>query len=169
MAERRYIADPVHRDTILMNAAWCGYSTMILLVAASVAWERRQLRSGASLRVSLPASFKLSSEQRVDGKTVLISHTSVTIKSDEAFDLARGMSIPLLLGDRRLYCKVTALVAHSAGRRQHLYLPDLSDEQERQLERLAYSNSKRSLHKYQATDRPLRSLLQIFLLAVRGV
>src|SRR5579863_3751829 len=60
MAERRFVADPAHRDTIIMNAAWTMYSTMILLVAASVAWERRQLRSGACLRVSLPATLKLS-------------------------------------------------------------------------------------------------------------
>jgi len=169
MAERRYVADPVHRDTILMNAAWCGYSTMILLVAASVAWEKRQLRSGACLRASIPATLKLSGEHRIGGDTILIATTSVTIKFDKAFDLARGMALSVTLGDRRSHCEITALVAHSAGRHQHLFLPDLSDEQERQIERLAYSYSRRSLEKHQLRDRPLRSLLQIFLLAVRGV
>jgi cellulose synthase (UDP-forming) len=169
MAERRYVADPVHRDTILMNAAWCGYSTMILLVAASVAWERRQLRSGASLRARIPVTLKLSDDHCINGDTILIALTSATLKFDKAFDLARGMSISLRLGDRRSHCDVTALVAHSSGRHQHLFLPDLSPEQERQIERLAYAHSRRSLQNYQLNDRPLRSLLQIFLLAVRGV
>ena len=169
MAERRYVADPMHRDTVMMNAAWCGYSTMILLVAASVAWERRQLRSGANIRANIPATLKLAGDHRIDGETILMSRTSVTIKFDKAFDLARGMSLLLMLGDRRSHCEVTALVAHSAGRRQHLFLPDLSVEQDRQIERLAYSHGRRSLHKYQPSDRPLRSLLRIFLLAVRGI
>jgi cellulose synthase (UDP-forming) len=170
MAERRFVADPVHRDTVIMNAAWCAYSTMILLVAASVAWERRQLRSGACVRAKVPAVLKVASDERVDGDTVLVSRTNVTVKFDEPLELARGMSISLVLGDRRAYCEVPALVAHSAGRRQHLFLPDLSDEQVHQIERLVYSRRRvgRSLRDSQLSDRPVRSLVQIFLLAVRG-
>jgi len=59
MAERRFVADPAHRDTIIMNAAWTMYSTMILSVAASAAWERRRLRAGACLRARVPAWLKL--------------------------------------------------------------------------------------------------------------
>jgi cellulose synthase (UDP-forming) len=171
MAERRYVADPVHRDTVMMNAVWCAYSTMILLVAASVAWEKRQLRSGACLRANVPTTLRFSGEGSVDGDTILISRTSVTVKCDEPMELARGMSISLILGDRRSYCEVQALVAHSAGRRQHFFLPDLTDEQERQVERLVYSRRKagRTLRDLQLNDRPLLSLAQIFLLAVRAV
>jgi len=171
MAERRYVADPVHRDTVMMNAAWCAYSTMILLVAASVAWEKRQLRSGTSLRANIPTTLKLSGERSINGDTILISRTTVTVKIDAPLELARGMSISLALGDRRSYCEVPALVAHSAGRRQHLFLPDLTDEQERQIERLAYSRRKSglTLRDVQLNDRPLRSLAQIFLLAIRAV
>jgi len=171
MAERRYVADPVHRDTVMMNAAWCAYSTMILLAAASVAWEKRQLRSGACLRANVPTTLKPAGERSINGDTILISRTSVTVKLDEPLELAPGMSISLILGDRRWHCEVAALVAHSAGRRQHLFLPDLTDEQERQIERLAYSRRKagRTLRDLQLNDRPLRSLAQIFLLAVRAV
>lgn len=168
MAERRYVADPVHRDTVIMNAAWCGYSTMILLVAASVAWERRQLRSGACIRAKIPAILQISSDRRIQGETVLVSRTSVTVKFDEQFDMARGTSASLILGDRRSYCEVPALVAHSSGHHQDFFLPDLRDEQTRQIERLAYLHSKRSLRTFHHKDRPLRSLFQIFLLAVRG-
>ena len=171
MAERRYVADPVHRDTVMMNAAWCAYSTMILLVAASVAWEKRQLRSGASLRANVPTTLKAAGERSINGETILISRTSLTVKVEAPMELAPGMSISLILGDRRSHCEISALVAHSAGRRQHLFLPDLTDEQERQIERLAYSRRKagRSLRDFQLNDRPLLSLAQIFLLAVRAV
>jgi cellulose synthase (UDP-forming) len=169
MAERRYVADPVHRDTILMNAAWCAYSTMILLVAASVAWERRKLRSGACLRARIPAKLIVPGESNIDGNSILISRTSVAIRFERSFDLARGRAISLVLGDRRSFCELPALVAHSAGRHQHFFFPDLSDEQERQIERLAYSYSKRPLRRHYPKDRPLRSLSLIFLLAIRGV
>ena len=170
-AEHRYVSDPAHRDTIIMNAAWCAYSTMILLVASSVAWEQRQLRSGASVRADVPAMLQFANGQRIDGDTVLISRTSVTVKIDKPVELARGMSISLVLGDRRSNCEIPALVAHSAGRSQHLFLPGLTDEQTGQVERLAFSGRRagRSLRDSQLSDRPLRSLVQIFLLAVRGL
>jgi cellulose synthase (UDP-forming) len=170
MAERRYVADPAHRDTIIMNAAWTIYSTMILAVAASVAWERRSLRSGACLRASVPATLAAAG-QKIDGVTVLISRTSVTIKLDASVELARGMPLTLSLGDSRFDCKVPALVAHSAGRRQHLFLPELTEEQERRFENLMHSRRRawRSLHSTRYNDRPLRSLLQIFALAIRGL
>lgn len=170
-AEQRYVADPVHRDTVIMNGAWCAYSTMILLVAASVAWERRQLRTGACLRAKIPATLMLATDRRIDGDTLLISRSSVTLKFDTPLELARGTSIALVLGDRRSSCEIPALVAHSAGRRQDLFLPDLTDQQLRQIERLAYSRKRgsHSLLDFQHNDRPLRSLVQIFLLAIRGV
>ncbi|PWU06432.1 MAG: cellulose synthase catalytic subunit (UDP-forming) [Verrucomicrobia bacterium] len=170
MAERRYVADPAHRDTIIMNAAWTVYSTIILAVAASVAWERRKLESGACLRAAVPAILVAGGE-KIEGVTVLLSRTSVTVKLEASVELARGMPLTLLLGDSRFDCKVPALVAHSAGRRQHLFLPDLTEEQENRLENLVYARRRawRSLHSTRYNDRPLRSLLQIFVLAVRGL
>src|SRR5215469_12603972 len=170
MAERRYVADPAHRDTVIMNAAWTVYSTMILLVAASAAWERRRLESGACLRATLPATL-IACGQRIHGATVVLSRTSVTVKMDAPVELARGMTVVLSLGDHRFDCEVPALVAHSAGRRQHLFLPDLTDEQERRFENLVNTRRRtwRSLHITHPDDRPLRSLLQIFVLAIRGL
>lgn len=171
MAERRLISDPAHRDTIIMNAAWALYSTMILSVAASVAWEKRKLRSGASLRAKVPATLKLASDRQINGTTVLLSRTTASVKIDESVELARGMSILLMLGDRRSNCEIPALVAHSAGRRQHLFLLDLTEEQEYSIEWLVHARRRawRALHARQPSDRPLRSFLQIVLLAMRGL
>jgi cellulose synthase (UDP-forming) len=177
MAERRFIADAAHRDTIIMNAAWTMYSTMILSVAASAAWERRRLRSGACLRAKVPATLKLETrrgcngDRQIGGVTVLLSRRSATVKVEESLELAQGMSVLLALDDGRSSCEIPALVAHSAGRRQHLFFPELTDQQERHIENLMSSRRSawRSLDTSQPSDRPLRSLLLIFMLAMQGL
>ncbi len=171
MAERRLVADPAHRDTIIMNAAWALYNAMFLSVAASVAWERRKLRSGAALRTKVPATLRLGGDDEIDGTTVLLSRTSATVKVDRSVELARGMSVFLQLGDGRSSCEVPALVAHSAGRRQHLFFRDLTEDQEYSVDRLVHPRRRawKALHTYQRSDQPLGSLLQIFILAIRGL
>jgi cellulose synthase (UDP-forming) len=177
MAERRFVADPAHRDTIIMNAAWAMYSTMILSVAASAAWERRRLRSGACLRAKVPATLRLEThhvcecDREIAGVTVLLSRRSATVKVEESPELPLGMSVLLTLDDGGSSCEIPALVAHSAGRRQHLFLPEITDQQERHIEDLMCSRRRawRSLHTSPPSDRPLRSLLLIFMLAIRGL
>ena len=177
MAERRYVSDPAHRDTIIMNAAWAAYSAMILSVAVSVAWERRQLRTGECLRSKVPAALsfeardKTEGQRQIDGVMVLVSRCSATVKFDKPLRLPRGACVQLVLGDGRLKCQIPALVAHSAGRRQHLFLREVTDGQEEQIKSLMYSRRRewRSLQGPQFSDRPLRSLLSIFTLALRGL
>lgn len=177
MGAQRYLADPAHRDTILMNAAWALYNSMILSVAVSVAWERRKLRSGASLRARVPVTVKLphhpalASEAEFEGATTLLSRNSAAVKIDTSLELARGMPALLLLGEGRMTCEIPALVAHSAGKYQHFFLPDLTAEQQEQIADLVRPRKKawRALHAAQPQDRPLRSLLQILLLGIRGV
>jgi cellulose synthase (UDP-forming) len=177
MAERRFVADPARRDTIIMNAAWTMYNTMILSVAASAAWERRRLRSGACLRAKVPATLRLETHhacecgREIAGVTVLLSRRTATVKFDKSLEIAPGMSVLLMLDDGRSSCEIPALVAHSAGRRQHLFFPELTDQQERHIENLMDSRRSawRSLHSSQPCDRPLRSLLLILMLAIRGL
>ncbi|HLJ78515.1 MAG TPA: UDP-forming cellulose synthase catalytic subunit [Acidobacteriaceae bacterium] len=175
--EQRYFADPGHRDTILMNAAWTLYNTMILSVATSVAWERRRLRSGACIRARIPALLKVDSdpsfefEGPVEGDTLQVSPTAVALKLEHSLELARGAPVLLVLGEGRAACTIPALVAHSAGKLQHLFLPELTEQQEDQIEFLLRGNRRawRKLRQGQAGDRPLRSLLQILFLGVRGL
>jgi cellulose synthase (UDP-forming) len=177
MAEHRFATDPAHRDTIIMNAAWTFYNTMILSVAASAAWERRRLRSGACQRAKVPATLRLEihhlcgCDRQITGETVLLSRRNVTVKIDESLELACGMSVLLTLGDGSSTCQIPALVAHSSGRRQHLFLPELTDHHERQIESLMQSRRRawRWLQTSHLSDRPLRSLLLIFTLAIRGL
>jgi cellulose synthase (UDP-forming) len=177
MAEHRYVDDPSHRDTVIMNGAWTMYSTMILSVATSVAWERRRLRAGACLRASVPATLRFESHhafegiEPVIGVMVLVSRGSATVKVDRSLELARGASVLLELGDAISSCAIPALVAHSAGRLQHLFLPDLTEQQEEDIKGLLYSRRRawRSFSTSKPSDRPLSSLLLIFMLALRGL
>ncbi len=149
---------------------------MILSVAASVACERRRLRSGACVRAKVPATLTLDQHpgechRQIAGVMVLLSRRSVTVKVEESLELARGAPILLTLDDGRSSYEIPALVAHSAGRRQHLFLPELTDEQDQHIESLMYARRTtwRSMHTSQPGDRPLRSLLLIFMLAIRGL
>jgi cellulose synthase (UDP-forming) len=173
--EQRFFSDPVHRDTILMNAAWALYNTMILSVATSVAWERRKLRSGACMRARIPAVLKVDSSSEFDGPvegvTLQLSPTTVALKLEHSLELARGASVLLQLGEGRVVCEIPALVAHSAGRQQHLFLPELDEQQEEQIESLLRSRRKawRAMRNPRRGDRVVRSLLQIVLLGLRGL
>jgi cellulose synthase (UDP-forming) len=177
MAEHRFVSDRAHRDTIIMNAVWTLYSTMILSVAASVAWERRQLRSAGSLRAKVPATLRfethriLERDHQISGFMVLLSRNNVTIRVDKPVEVARGACVRLVLDNGRSTCEIPALVSHSAGRRQHLFLPELTEQQEERIKSMVYSRRRtwRSLPNSQPNDRPLRSLLLIFMLAVRGL
>jgi cellulose synthase (UDP-forming) len=177
MGAQRYLADPAHRSAIVMNAAWALYNTMILSVAISVAWERRKLRSGASLHVRVPARLRplshpvLDSGGEIGGATMLLSRNSAAVKVAAAVELPRGTPVLLALGEGRLSCEIPALVAHSAGRYQHLYFPDLSHDQEIGIGNLVRSDRRawRSLQAFRPMDRPLRSFLQILWLALRAM
>ena len=171
MAERRYVADPSHRDTVIMNAVWTLYSTMILSVAASVAWERRRLRSGVRLHPHVPSMLRLESRHQVRGATVQLSRRGATVKVDAAVELARGTTVLLMLGDGRSNCEISALVAHSAGKHQHLFFLGLTSAQEQYILKLVSLRPKawRSLQNSQLRDRPLQSLLRILWLGVRGL
>lgn len=177
MGAQRYLVDPVHRAVIVMNGSWAFYNAMILSVAISVAWERRKLRSGSSLRMRLPASLRLlsnpafDSESEISGATVRLSPNGTEVRIDTSLELPRGIPLQLTLGEGRLRCEIPALVAHSAGRYQHLFFPDLTGDQQAQIADLVRPRRKawRTLRSSQPSDHPLRSLLQIFLLAIRGL
>lgn len=177
MGAQRYLADPAHRDTIIMNAAWAFYNSMILSVAVSVAWERRKLRSGKSLPARLPVKLRLlnsaalESDAEFSGATLQLSRNTVAVKVDTALELPRGVPCTLTLGRGRVTCEISALVAHSAGKYQHFFFPDLSYDQEAEIADLLPSRKRawRAMRASQLTDRPLRSLAQILLLGIRGV
>src|SRR5262249_30579761 len=60
VAHQRFVTDPAHNDTVIMNAIWTVYNIVILSVGASVARERRQRRTDVRVDVRVPLTLVLS-------------------------------------------------------------------------------------------------------------
>lgn len=171
MAERRFVSDPFHHDTVLMNAVWTVYNIVILSVAASVAWERKQRRSQVRVNVHTPLTLITPDGQRIAGMTAQLSVRGAMARLARSVRFSRGAPVVVALWDNGSRCEIHANVAHSSRRHLHLYFPELSLAQEKYLVGLIYSRpgAWASWHKQRPSDRPLRSLGHIFWLALRGL
>jgi cellulose synthase (UDP-forming) len=170
MAERRYVTDPAHHDTVMMNAVWTIYNIMILSAAASVAWEKRQRRSHVRVEVRTPCTLITAKGQRIMGMTAQLSRRGTGAVLDHSLQLPRGAPVVLLFDGNGSHCEILARVVNSSGRRQNLLFPELNFEQERYLVNLVYSRPEAWLgwRKSEGVDRPLKSLVHILWLALRG-
>jgi cellulose synthase (UDP-forming) len=73
MAQQRFVTDPAHHDTLIMNALWTVYNTMILVVAASVALEKRQRRADVRVDVRMPLTLATSDGRDIPGMALDLS------------------------------------------------------------------------------------------------
>src|SRR5215472_12266687 len=169
-ATQLYVTEPAHHDTVIMNSAWAIYNLVILSVAASVAWERRQRRSQVRVDVHVPLRLATDHGHQVTGIASELSLYGASARLDRSLRLTRGSSIPLILGDQSK-CEIDATVAHSSGRRQHFVFPNLTLRQEYFLVNLIYSRPDAWVdwNDSRPKDRPLGSLLHIIWLGLRGI
>jgi cellulose synthase (UDP-forming) len=169
MARYRYLVDPAHHDTIIMNALWTTYNIVILSVAASVAWERRQRRSEVRVDVRVPLTVMTFDGRRVAAATSQLSRGGATAHFDNPVGLPRGSPVVLRFREGG-GCAVQARVVGGRGRTRHLAFSPLELHQEKYLLGLAFSHSQAwsAWHHLRRSDRPLRSGLEVLVLAVRG-
>jgi cellulose synthase (UDP-forming) len=170
-AEQRYIADPNHHDTVIMNSAWTLYNVVVLSVAASVAWERRQRRSQVRVDVRVPFVLTTADSRRIAGQTAHLSLRGAGGRLEVPARLARGGRVTLSLDGPEERCDIPALVVQSHGRRQHFLFPSLTLGQERFLVNLVYSRPEAWVywHRSRGADHALGSLAHILLLSLRGI
>ena len=171
IAQRRYVTDPTHRDTVMMNAVWTLYNVVILSAATSVAYEKRQRRSHVRVEVRTPCTLITQYGHRITGMTAQLSRGGAAARLDSSVKLRRGDPAILVLEGNGSRCEIPALVAHSADRTQNLCFPDLPLDQEKHIVNLIYSRPDAWLawRKSRNVDRPLKSLVHIFGLSVRGL
>lgn len=172
MARQRFLTDPAHHDAVIMNSIWVIYNVVILSVAASVAWERRQRRAHVRVDLRVPISISVADDRRqAIGMTTQVSMHGAAGKLDRSMRLPRGSPVRLVLGERGSSCEIQAVVTRSAGRRLHLLFPGLDLSQEVYLVNLIYSRPDAwvSWRDSRKVDRPLLSFLHIVWLAVRGI
>ncbi|MBO0911618.1 MAG: UDP-forming cellulose synthase catalytic subunit [Acidobacteria bacterium] len=171
MAGRRFSTDPAHHDTVLMNTVWTVYNAVILSVAASVAWERKQRRSQVRVNLRTPVMLIAPNGRQFRGETAQLSCRGAMVRIARSREFSRGSPVTVVIGDGNSECQIAARVAHSSRRFQHLYFPALSLSQEAFLVSLVYSRPGAwvTWHQSHRVDRPLLSLAHIVWLAFRGV
>jgi len=171
MAERRLVSDPAHHDTVIMNTVWTVYNVVILSVAASVAWEKRQRRSQVRVNLRVPLTLIAANGERIVGMTAQLSGRGATARLARSVQFVRGAPVTVVFGSNSSRCEIPARVVHSARRHQHLFFPELSFWQETYLVKLLYSRPEAwvAWHNSRPIDRPLRSLAHILWLSLRGL
>jgi len=170
-AGQRYIADPTHHDTVIMNSVWTLYNVVILSVAASVAWERRQRRSEVRVDLRVPFMLTTADRHRIAGETAHLSLRGTGGMLEVPARFTRGSRVMLSLDGPESRCDIPALVVESHGRRQHFFFPALTLRQERYLVNLLYSRPEAWVywHRSRSADHALSSLARILLLSLRGM
>jgi cellulose synthase (UDP-forming) len=170
-AAERYLADPAHHDTVIMNSVWALYNVVILSVAASVAWERRQRRSQVRVDLRIPFLLTTADKRWIAGETAHVSLRGTAGKLDAPARFARGSRVMLSLDGPESRCDIPALVVQSDGRRQHFFFPSLTLGQERFLVNLVYSRPEAWVHWHRSrpADHALISFARILLLSLRGI
>jgi cellulose synthase (UDP-forming) len=171
MAGKRLASDPVHRDTVLMNTVWTVYNVVILSVATSVAWERKQRRSQVRVNVHVPLTLSASGVEPIAGVATQLSVRGATARAPHySLRLPRGTPLTVTLDGHDSRCEIAARVAHSSKRNVHLLFSEISLAQERFLVNLIYCRPEAwaSWHKSRGLDRPLSSLAHICWLSLRG-
>jgi cellulose synthase (UDP-forming) len=170
-AGQRYFADPAHHDVVIMNSAWTIYNVVILSVAASVAWERRQRRSQVRVDLRVPFSLYTADGLALTGTSSQLSLRGAAGKFDAPVRLTRGSRVTLMFDGPDSRCEIPALVVQSRRRSQHFFFPALNPHQEQYLVNLVYSRPEAWVywHRSRSSDHPLGSLARILLLSVRGI
>lgn len=170
-AGQRYFADPAHHDVVIMNSVWTIYNVVILSVAASVAWERRQRRSEVRVDLRVPFTLYTADQLAVTGTTSQLSLRGAAGKLDAPVRLKRGSRVTLILDGPDSRCEIPALVVQSRLRGQHFFFPTLNLHQEQYLVNLVYSRPEAWVywHRSRSSDHPLSSLARILLLSLRGI
>jgi cellulose synthase (UDP-forming) len=171
MAGRKWVTDSAHHDTLVMNAAWTLYNVVILSVAASVAWERRQRRAATRMDVQARVTLITASGQSYAGAARQLSHGGVAVRLPQLVHLPEGTLVVAGFDNCGVRCDINAHVAQSSGRTQHVTFHSLDLQQEDYLTRLMFSRPETwdSWHATRRLDRPVRSLLRIAALGLRGL
>jgi cellulose synthase (UDP-forming) len=168
---QRYLADPAHHDTVIMNSVWALYNVVILSVAASVAWEKRQRRSEVRIDLRVPFTLTAAGGYRVRGETSQLSLRGAAGRLEVPARFTRGGRVTLTLQGPEADHDIPAVVVQSGSRRQHFFFPSLTSSQERYLVNLVYSRPEAWVHWHRArsTDHVSASFVRVLGLSVRGL
>ncbi|MBI1352977.1 MAG: UDP-forming cellulose synthase catalytic subunit [Acidobacteria bacterium] len=153
-----------------MNAAWAGYNVLVLGVAVSVAWEKKQRRLSFRLPLQVNAMLEVGDDVSYRCRTRDISLGGVYVTMPAGIRLEPGARVRFAFALHDGLHRVRARVRGSGGRGVRVSFEGLTLDDDQQLTRLIYSRADAWMDwdKDYERDRPLRSLAQLAGLAVRG-
>ena len=171
-AYQRFVTDPAHHDTVVMNAIWTVYNIIILAVGASVARERLQRRHEVRLDVRVPLTLVTADGRGIAGISSELSRHGATGRFERPVLLPRHSPVTIVLNSRGAACQLEARTVSDGSRRElHVVFPRLTTAQERALVDVMYSRPEAWLRwdDGQTNDSPLRSLSRVMWLSIRGL
>jgi len=163
--------DGNHAGTIAMNLLWIFFNLIILGVATSVAWERRQRRQTVRLAMTVPADVRLANGSLIHGVTTDLSSGGLMIRMERDFTASAGepvrLTLPVLDGSATL----PATLIGVSGNVIRAQFDPLTLQEEEALTMVLYSRADTWLGwgETREPDKPLTSLLRIFQLALHGL
>ncbi len=163
--------DGTHPGTIVMNVVWAIFNIIILSVATAVAWESQQRRQTVRVMMAVPTDVVLADGTILDTITGDLSSGGVLLKLKEEASVKVGdpvkLIFPVLDGDATL----PGTVVGADWKELRVQFDALTIQEEEALTMVLYSRADTWLGWGEAreTDRPLKSLMHILQLAVRGL
>ena len=167
----RGLYDGTHPGTILMNLAWTLFNMVILGVATAVAWESQQRRQTVRVAMSVPTDVVLSDGTILPGVTSDLSSGGVMVHLEAGIMVKPGEAVslvfPVLDGDATLPATIVGL----DGNVLRAQFDPLTLQEEEALTMVLYSRADTWLGWGEAreADAPLRSMLRILQLSIRGL
>lgn len=159
-----------HRGAVLLNVIWTFYNVMILSVATAVASETQQRRADVRVDMETPFALLLDNNQIVRGTTVDLSNRGVQVDLDEPCAVRIGEHVHFVLASANTEATFSGTIVGNQGHILRLRFSTLNLQGEEALTRLLYSRADRWIgwRDQRDSDRPLRSLLLIFRISLRG-
>ena len=170
MAYQRYVTDPAHHDTVIMNAIWTFYNIVILSVAASVAREKRQRRSDVRVDVHVPVTLVFADGTAIAGTSAQLSRRGATVHVSQPLWVRPNAAVTMAMNAQGSRCNIAAYVVSARQRALHLMFQRLDTAQERALVNVIYSRPEAWLH-WDAgrIDSALMNFWRVVWLFLRGI
>ncbi len=158
-------------STVILNAFWILFNTVLLGTATGVAMESKQLRKDVRLDMCLPAEIHLPGLAPAFGESVDMSLGGASLRLEKPLDLRPGEELEVLypLRDHQAGFKATVIGRDEETVRIRYH--ELSLEEEEMLTLVLFSSADTWLNRMEGreSDRPLRSFGQLVRLSIRGV
>lgn len=162
---------PGHSGTIAMNVVWILFNLVIVGTANAVAFESRQTRSDVRIGLQMPVQVRLADGRSLFGTSVDMSLGGASFQMEEPLAMNAQSRMRVIYPRRHAEVSFPARAISISGQLLRIQYEPLSVEEEEALTLVLYSGADTWLGRGERhqPDRPMRSLLRLVRLSVKGV